>query len=247
MNPVTQAVVLVGGRGTRLGEVTRTIPKPMLPVGGRPFLEYLVHLLLREGFTRVLFCTSHLSKVVRDHFGDGGRFGIATVYTQEPQPLGTGGALRFAHEHLDEQFLVLNGDTIFDIPMRRLPELLQRHPTATAAMALRRVDDVARYGSVRLKKDFVAAFEEKGRSGPGWINGGIYCLKREALALLSAGESSLERDLFPVLAANGLLCAQSCDGYFLDIGLPQTLACAQVELPVRFPLDPNPLAGQTES
>src|SRR5712671_242507 len=122
MSSTTQAVILVGGRGTRLGELTRTIPKPMLPVGGRPFLEYLLQLLRREGFTRVLFCTSHLAEAVQDHFGDGSRFGLTAGYTREPQPLGTGGALRFAREHLDEQFLVLNGDTIFDIPLRHLPE-----------------------------------------------------------------------------------------------------------------------------
>ena len=207
----------------------------MLPVGGRPFLEYLVHLLLREGFNRVLFCTSHLAEAVNNHFGNGDRFGITAAYTREPQPMGTGGALMHAREHLDKQFLVLNGDTFFDIPMRQLAELLQRHSTPTAALALRHVEDVGRYGSVRLKSDFVAAFEEKGRTGPGWINGGIYCLKRETLDLLPAGESSLECDLFPQLAAKGLLCAQACDGYFLDIGLPQTLARAQVELPAHFP------------
>lgn len=233
MSEVTQAVVLVGGLGTRLGELTRTIPKPMLPVGGRPFLEYLVQLLLREGFNRILFCTSHLAEVVEDHFGDGTRFGIVARYSREPEPLGTGGALRFAQEYLDSQFLVLNGDTIFDIPMRCLPELLAQHPKAQAAMALRHVDDVARYGSVRLEGDFVAAFAEKGRRGAGWINGGIYGLKREVLDLLPAGQSSLERNLFPCLATAGLLNAQGYDGYFLDIGLPETLARAQTELPAR--------------
>lgn len=237
MKAITQAVVLVGGRGTRLGELTRTVPKPMLPVGGRTFLEYLIRLLLREGFNRVLFCTSHLADVVQDHFGDGAHFGITASYTREPEPLGTGGALRFAHEQLDSQFLVVNGDTIFDIPMRHLPELLIQHPAVVAAMALRHVDDTARYGSVRLKGDFVAAFEEKGRTGAGWINGGIYCLHRDVLGGLPTGESSLERDLFPQLAAKGQLCAQGFDGYFLDIGLPETLARAQSELPARFQMD----------
>lgn len=239
----SQAVILVGGLGTRLGELTRTIPKPMLPVGDRPFLEYVLALLRREGFARVLFCTGHLADVVKDHFGDGARFGLEIEYSLETEPVGTGGAIRLAREQLDEQFLVLNGDTIFDFPMRRLPELLERHPDVLGTMALRHVDDVARYGSVRTEGDCVLAFEEKGCIGPGWINGGVYCLKHTALDLLPAGRSSLERDLFPQLAGRRQLCALGCDGYFLDIGLPETLARAQNELPGRLPL--NTSGGET--
>jgi len=98
-------------------------------------------------------------------------------------------------------------------------------------MCLRQVEDTARYGSVQMAGDFVASFNEKGRSGPGLINGGIYCLKREAVDLLPAGASSLERDLFPQLAGRNRLCALAFDGYFIDIGLPETLARAAEELP----------------
>lgn len=232
--PVTQAAVLVGGRGTRLGELTKTVPKPMLPIAGRPFLEYLVQLLVREGFTRVLFCSGHLAGAIRDHFRDGVQCGIHAEYSEEPEPMGTGGALRFALDRLDSRFLVLNGDTIFDIPMRELPALLAMHYSATAAMALRQVDDVSRYGSVRLEGDLVRAFEEKGGTGPGWINGGIYCLDRAAIEHFPVSEFSLERDLFPKLAERGRLCARRHDGYFLDIGLPETLERAQRELPARY-------------
>jgi NDP-sugar pyrophosphorylase family protein len=234
MSNVRQAVILVGGLGTRLGEMTRTVPKPMLPIAGRPFLEYLLSLLHREGFNRVLFCTSHLADVIENYFQDGSRFGFQISYSREPEPLGTGGAVRLAMEKLDEQYLVLNGDTIFDIPMRQLADLLGRYPQASAAMALRQVDDVARYGSVRAEGDLVTAFEEKGRTGRGWINGGIYCLRKSALDFLPPGVSSLERDLFPRLAVAGQLCALTKDGYFLDIGLPETLEQAREQLPSRF-------------
>lgn len=240
MTPVSQAVVLVGGLGTRLGSLTASTPKPMLPVGGRPFLEYVIAFLRRNEINRVLFCVSHLGNVIRDHFGNGARFGLVIDYGMEPNPSGTGGALVLAADKLDESFFVLNGDTIFDIPMQRLPESLGRHPAATAAMALRRVDDAARYGSVRVKESFVEAFEEKGGSGPGCISGGIYCLKREAVDLLPAGPSSLERDLFPRLAVNRQLCGETFDDYFIDIGLPETLARAQAELLSRFQLSANP-------
>src|SRR6266568_5297270 len=119
-----QAVVLVGGLGTRLGEITRVVPKPMLPVGNKPFLEYLIRLLVREGVRRVHFCTSHLAGVVSDHFGDGTKFGVAISYSHEPSPLGTGGALVLATDQLDETFFVLNGDTIFDAPLSPLYETL---------------------------------------------------------------------------------------------------------------------------
>src|SRR4051812_5655814 len=119
MKPTTQAVVLVGGRGTRLGELTQTTPKPMLPIGGRPFLEYLVQLLAQNGFPRLLFCVSHLADVIRNHFGSGVNFGVEIDYSSEPVPSGTGGALLLAREKLDDTFLVMNGDTIFDIPMQQ--------------------------------------------------------------------------------------------------------------------------------
>jgi len=237
MSNRNQAVVLVGGRGTRLGNLTQKVPKPMLPINGRPFLEYLIALLRREGFHNVLFCTSHLADIVQGHLGDGAKFGITARYSREPEPLGTGGALKFACEHLESQFLVLNGDTIFDIPMRRLTNLLQQHVTATAAMALRYVNDVSRYGAVIVNDGLVNIFEEKERPGPGWINGGIYYLKRDVLDIMPSGESSLERDLFPRLAKTSHLCASTFDGYFLDIGLPETFARAQLELPVRFKID----------
>ena len=234
MASVSQAVILVGGRGTRLGSLTESTPKPMLPVGGRPFLEYVIAFLRRNEIARVLFCVSHLGEVICDHFGDGERFSLRIDYGVEPKPSGTGGALVLAADKLDETFFVLNGDTIFDVPLRQLTALLANHPTTRAAMALRQVDDVVRYGSVQLEGDLVTAFEEKGRQGAGLINGGIYCLKRETLELLPAGTSSLERDLFPQLAANRQLCAFANDGYLIDIGVPEALARAQAELPMRF-------------
>jgi D-glycero-D-manno-heptose 1,7-bisphosphate phosphatase len=230
---VSQAVVLVGGRGTRLGSFTESTPKPMLPVSGRPFLEYVIAYLRRNEVTRALFCVSHLATVIRDHFGDGERFGLHIDYAVEPTLAGTGGALVLAADKLDETFFVLNGDTIFDVPLRRLAMLLTTHPKTLAAMALRQVENVLRYGSVTLKGNLVTAFEEKGRPGTGLINGGCYCLKRAALELLPTGTSSLERDLFPRLAANRQLCAFSSDRYFIDIGVPEALARAEMEVSTR--------------
>ena len=234
MSEVTQAVVLAGGRGERLGEMTRTIPKPMLPVGGRPFLEYVIAALRKNGIQRVLFCASYLAEVIASHFGTGEAFGVATQICVERSPLGTGGALRLAQEELDSLFLVLNGDTMFDFRLVALAELLAARPQALAAIALRGVPDAARYGRVRLEGELVCDFNEKGRPVPGLISGGVYCLRKEALALLPPGTSSLEQDLFPRLAVTRSLCGKEFDGYFIDIGIRETFELAQKEMPLRF-------------
>lgn len=221
-----QAVLLVGGRGTRLLHLTADTPKPMLLVAGKPFLQHVVELLCRKGCTRLLFCTGYHADAIEQYFQDGSRFGITARYSREPEPLGTGGAIRFARDLLDDSFIVINGDTFFDISIGELPNLLTQHPAAAAVMALRHVMDVGRYGSVDLDNDFVSAFNEKGRHGPGWINGGVYCLRREAIDLLPNGASSLERDLFPALINRKQLCGICCEGAFIDIGVPDDLARA---------------------
>lgn len=222
----SQALVLAGGFGTRLGDLTKQTPKPVLPVAERPFLEHLLWNLKRHGIERVLISTGYLADVVAQQLGDGTRLGMTLDYLAEDEPLGTGGATLFARDRLDERFFVLNGDTLFDFNYWALPML------GDAAIALRSVPDVSRFGAVRLAGNRVEAFAEKGVSGPGLINAGIYSLEQSHLDRLPAGRSSLERDLFPGLASEGLLCGVPGDGFFLDIGLPETLAEAQERVPI---------------
>lgn len=228
---IRQAVILVGGRGTRLGALTQEVPKPMLPVGGRPFLEYQVAWLRTHGVTRILFCTGYLSRVVEQHFGDGRMFGVRADYSVEAEPAGTGGCLRLARTRLEDCFFVLNGDTLFECDLPCLAGALMAEPQALGCVALREVEDTARYGSVALDQNRIRRFVEKGNSGRGWINGGVYCLRRAAVDLLPPGPCSVERDLFPQLAAGSQLLGRPSIGYFIDIGLPETLGQAQAELP----------------
>lgn len=228
---IRQAVVLVGGRGTRLGALTEEVPKPMLRVGGRPFLEYQVAWLRAQGVTRILFCTGYLSVVVEQHFGNGQKFSVQTDYSVEAEPAGTGGCLRLAQAKLEDCFYALNGDTIFECDLHGLAAKVEANPRVLGCLALREVADTSRYGSIELEQDQIRRFVEKGRSGRGWINGGIYCLRRAAVDLLPVGPSSMEGDLFPSLAAGGQLLGQPSAGYFIDIGLPETLGQAQGELP----------------
>lgn len=227
---LTQAVVLAGGLGTRLGELTRSTPKPLLPVGGRPFLEYLVWNLRRHGITRVVFCVGYLAERIVEHFGDGARFGVAIEYVVEREPAGTGGALLLARPRLEEEFLVLNGDTLCDLNYLDLG-LLLKETGAAAAVALRHVPDAQRYGRVCLEGSLVTGFEEKGAGGPGLVSGGVYALRRAALEGLPGVPASLERDLFPALAAAGSLAGRVYGGFFLDIGVPESLREAQAAVP----------------
>lgn len=227
---LSQAVVLAGGLGRRLGELTRSTPKPLLPVGGRPFLEYVVWNLRRHGITRLIFCVGYLADKIVDHFGDGRRFGVSIDYVVEREPAGTGGALLLARPRLGETFLVVNGDTLFDLNYLDLGLLLEQNGTS-AAIALRFLPETGRYGRVCLNGHLVAEFAEKADGGPGAVNGGVYAMRKDVLGELSSVSCSLERDLFPALARSGRLAGRVYDGFFIDIGLPESLREADVFVP----------------
>jgi D-glycero-D-manno-heptose 1,7-bisphosphate phosphatase len=229
---IRQALILVGGKGTRLGEITRTVPKPMLPIADRPFLDYLLEMIARHGYEDIVLLAGHLGEAVEAAY-DGRRIGEATVRVlREPIPLGTAGALTVARDALDPRFLMMNGDAFFDINLRAL-EQASHQSGAMATLALRSVPDAARYGRVIEEQGKIVAFLEKDAKspGPGIINGGIYALRREILDLIHALPCSLENDVFPVLVERGAIRGLEFDGYFLDIGLPETLEQGRRELP----------------
>jgi dTDP-glucose pyrophosphorylase len=230
---IRQAVILAGGKGTRLGAITQAIPKPMLPIAGeRPFLDYLLETIERHGYHDIILLGGYLGEVLKAAY-DGRRIGQATIRVlREEVPLGTAGALTVAREELDPRFLMMNGDAFFDINLRAL-EQVARQSGAAATLALRSVPDAARYGRVIEERGKVVAFLEKDlkRPGQGIINGGIYVLKREILDLVRDLPCSLEQDVFPTLVKRGEIRGLKFDGYFLDIGLPETLEQGHRELP----------------
>ena len=229
MSRVTQALFLVGGRGTRLGALSANTPKPMQEIApGVRFLDLLLENAARMGFSDLVLLAGHLGDKVEEAY-QGQRIGEATVrVVRESQPMGTGGALAQAEDVLDERFIMLNGDSFFDINLRALTAAPL--PEGGGRLALRMVDDTARYGSVKLDDAKIAAFIEKNPdlTGPGLINGGIYYLDRAMVGRIKA-PSSIESDVFPELVREGCLEGLPFEGYFLDIGLPETLAQAQRE------------------
>jgi mannose-1-phosphate guanylyltransferase len=219
-----QALILAGGEGTRLRPLTSTIPKPVVPLVGRPFISYMIRWLAGHGVDDVILGCGYMADGVRSVLGDGSDLGVRLRYLEEPRPLGTGGALKFAEEFLEERFFMLNGDTLTDMDLTA--QLAQHERTgARATLGLVPVDDPSAYGLVRLAEDdSVTGFVEK--PGPEeWdtnlINAGAYILERDILdGLAPAGTNiSIEREVFPTLVGHGLYgCASS--GYWLDIGTP---------------------------
>jgi mannose-1-phosphate guanylyltransferase len=221
-----QAIVLVGGEGTRLRPLTETVPKPALTLVDRPFLAYAIEWLAGHGVEEVVLACGFLPDVLREALGEGEGAGVRVRYVAEPRPLGTAGAIRFAAEQLGdelgERFLALNGDVLTDLD---LTALLAAHESrgARATIGLHRVPDTAAYGLVHSAEDGeVSAFLEKtGERIPGEVNAGMYVLDRSVLDMVPPGEqASIERDVFPRLAGDGLH-GLLLDGYWMDIGTPE--------------------------
>ena len=225
---VRQAVVLAGGRGTRLGALTDATPKPLLPVGGRPFLDWVADNLLRQGIDDIVLTIGYRADAFEAWVARWAeRLSIRSFVEEEP--LGTGGALPLLRHDLHDSFVVLNGDTMFDAPIQEL-ERRRVDARTPAALALRSVPDVARYGEVVLDGSLVTAFREKGRTGPGLINGGVYALTRDAVDRLGS-PASIETDLLPTLVSERSLAGLPCDGFFIDIGIPSSFEEAQRSVP----------------
>jgi NDP-sugar pyrophosphorylase family protein len=223
------AILLVGGKGTRLQAVVSSKPKPLALVGDIPFLELLVMQLRSQGVHRMIMSTGHLAEQIEETFGDGGRWNSDIRYSRESQPLGTAGAVKFAEGYLEEgsDFLVVNGDSFMEID---IPEFLRFHRQhgGVVSMAVRRVPDAARYGTVHVdaSKRIIGFSEKTGNTSPGMINAGVYLFRRSVLKLIPEGPSSLEKDLFPKLHTQGMYAFEQ-DGMFIDIGTPEDYARAQ--------------------
>jgi len=219
-----QAVILAGGEGTRLRPLTSTVPKPVVPLVDRPFVAFMLEWLGRHGVDDVIMSCGFLASGVRNVLGDGSAYGLRLRYVEEPRPLGTGGAVKYAESLLDERFLMLNGDVLTDIDLNAQ---IAAHELSGArgTLALTPVEDPSNYGLVRLDEHgAVTEFVEKPSADQidtRNISAGAYVLEREVLSLLEPEQpASIERDVFPRLVGHGLHGYVS-EAYWLDIGTPE--------------------------
>jgi mannose-1-phosphate guanylyltransferase len=219
-----QAVILVGGEGTRLRPLTSTVPKPVVPLVDRPFISFMLEWLRGHGVDDVIMSCGFLASGVRNVLGDGAGLGIRLRFVEEPDARGTAGALKFAESLLDERFLMLNGDVLTDIDLTE--QIAQHERTgAKAPLALVPVADPSSYGLVRLAEDrSVLDFVEKPSPDAidtNLISAGAYVLEREILEHVPPDRNvSIEREVWPALVGAGLYGYPS-DSYWLDIGSPE--------------------------
>ena len=222
-----QAVILAGGLGTRLRPITERVPKPMVELGGEPFLARIVRWLARYEFHRLLVLLGYRGEMISDYFGDGRRFDVSIAYCNEVSPLGTGGALRNAFEQLEDDFLLLYGDSY--LPIDYWPPIADfRNHSCQGLMVVydNRVADSGVTNNVAADGDgWVTRYaKDQGVLDLQYVEGGVLCFRKGVIAELPAGEVvSLERELYPRLIADRQMRAFRTTQRFYDIGTPQRL------------------------
>lgn len=221
-----EAIILAGGLGTRLRSVTGEVPKCLAPVDGKPFLQYLLEWLSRYEVKHVVFSVGYLREQVIA-FVESRSWPFDISYAIEKEPLGTGGGIRLAlRQCRGKQVYVFNGDTFFNVDLKALPF------TAPVTLALKPMRDFDRYGAVDWDGDLVTGFQEKKHCSEGLINGGVYAIDRSQLDMsLFPKKFSFETEVLEPLSDYGLVAGVVQDGYFIDIGVPEDYARAQLELP----------------
>ncbi len=222
------ALILAGGFGTRLRPVFTDKPKALAEVLGRPFLTYLLDQLSYAGARKVILCIGYMGDMVQEVYGDTYK-SLHLLYSQEYEPLGTGGALRLVLPLIESNHvLVMNGDSYIHADLISYVDWFFQIDRK-ASLLLAKEPDTSRYGMVKVKKDeSILVFEEKGvAKGAGWINAGVYFIKTSLLKSIPAGKAfSLEREFFPSLVGNELF-GYKCKGKFIDIGTPKSYAIAE--------------------
>lgn len=222
-----QAVILAGGLGTRLRPITEKVPKPMVEVGGEPFLSKIVRWLVQHDFRRQLMLLGYRGELISDYFGDGAGFGASISYSQEPKPLGTGGAIRLAFDKLESEFLVLYGDSYLPIDYRAVEAEFHRVPVEGLIVVFNnRLADTGVINNVSVSGDgFVTKYAKgSGSAELQYVEAGALCFRREVFAVLPAGEAvSLEQELYPRLIERRQLRAFITLQRFFDIGTPERL------------------------
>lgn len=215
-----KAVILCGGPGTRMRPITYEMPKPLLPVQGRPILEHIIDLFKKYDVQDITFAVGHLKEKIKNHFGDGLSYGIRASYIEESEPLGTAGSLKCLEGRINETFIVSNGDELKDV---NIDDMLEKHRqnNALATIAMTEVAEPNYYGVAKLENEKILEFiekPEKGSEPSNFINSGMYILEPGIFKRIPAGFAMLEKDVFPKIAADGRLYGYKFKGQWFDTG-----------------------------
>ena len=231
---MTTAIILAGGLGTRLRETVPDLPKPMAPINGRPFLEFQMDYWIKQGIQKFIISVGYLYKVITNHFGSSYQ-GIPIEYVIEKTPLGTGGGLLQAAHELIEPFLLLNGDTFFEVELDSLLEFHNKRKSEWT-FSLFRTTEVGRYMGMDVAADGRIISLKSDNTESGLLsNGGVYLINPSVLKMFDSKTEinmSLENEILPtIMDANGLLNGLECLGRFIDIGIPEDYFRASEILP----------------
>jgi len=216
---VLEAIILVGGKGTRLKSISGDTPKPLVKIGGKPFLYWILEGLQEQGFSRVVLATGYRSEFLKSKVLSDNPVSMELIFVEEKIPLGTGGAIKNAFKSISSnRALVLNGDSYCDINFRTALELSQKNHKSITMIGVH-VDNVERYGAIEVdEQGNLLRMSEKGSLGSGYINSGIYVVDRCVFDVVPGGVFSFEREVLSN-RLNEISCYMS-DNYFVDIGIP---------------------------
>lgn len=222
-NHPKKAILLLGGKGTRLRPITYEVPKALLPVQGKTVPEHLIELFKKFDITDLIFSVGYKADKIMSYYGDGSKYGVKITYVKENEALGSAGAIKLAANHLDETFIVTNGDELKDIDLEEM-FLFHKQNKALVTAALTTVSDPSAYGVAKLEGSKILEFVEKPKKEDApskLINSGLSIWEPEAIALIPEGFSMYEKDVFPVLAGKKRLYGYIFSGQWFDTGTPE--------------------------
>lgn len=222
-----EAIILAGGLGTRLQDVVYDMPKPMAAINGKPFLSYLLNELSLQGIEKVILSVGYKYKMIEAYFGHH-YAGMELKYAVEHEPLGTGGGIRLALQQVAGQRVFLfNGDTLFKVPLAQM-ESFHKDGNFDLTLAVKELANFDRYGRVEINNGKILAFHEKQKVDQGFINGGVYLMEKHVLLNENyPAKFSFEKDFLEKQIGQISCGAFPANGYFLDIGIPETYEQAQ--------------------
>jgi NDP-sugar pyrophosphorylase family protein len=216
-NAPKKALILAGGKGTRLKPITHEIPKPLILIKGRPILEHILDLLRQHNVKDIIMSIGYKKEQIKNYFGDGSKFGVNIVYVEEDKSQGTAGAIKLAKQYHNDTFIIVNGDNLYDLDITDIFTFHKQHH-AIATMALTSTKDTREYGVVELKGNKIVDFSEKPKnSNSNFINSGFYIAEPEIIDHIPEGFAMLESTVFPKLAKQNKLFGYPFSGQWFDI------------------------------